>query len=136
MASLRFNPSGRWFKASSIPIKEGFISTGIWALLSAVFASALGLWGYYAHHMKSNIALEEWAQLMGGIVAQFVLMAIYLSALVFHRRRKNVTSFILLDWRWWVGLVVFVLVLKDPPLAWVWVGLIYQVRLRKKPRLL
>ena len=109
MASLRFNPSGRWFKASSIPIKEGFISTGIWALLSAVFASALGLWGYYAHRMKRNIALEEWAQLMGGIVAQFVLMAIYLSALVFHRRRKNVTSFILLDWRWWVGLVVFVL---------------------------
>ena len=126
-------PAGGSYKASSI--KEGFICAGIWAILSAAFASGIQLWGYYTYSLKSNTSLDEWAQLMGAIVGQFVLMTICLSSVAVYRRWKNVTSFILLDWCWWLGLVLLSLLLNNPPLAWVWVGLIYQVRLRQKPRL-
>jgi hypothetical protein len=131
-AHTSIRPSGGSYKASSI--KEGFICAGIWALVSAVFASGIQLWGYYVHPLKSINPLEEWAELIGGIVGQFVLMAICLSSVGVHRRWKNVTSFILLDWRWWLGLVLLSVLLQNPPLAWVWVGLIYQVRLRMKPK--
>lgn len=73
---------------------------------------------------------------MGSIVGQFVPMTICLSAVAFHRRRKKVFSFILLDWRWWLGIAILSVILTNPPIAWVWVGLIYQARLRKKPKLL
>jgi hypothetical protein len=94
-------PAGGSYKASSI--KEGFICAGIWAILSAAFASGIQLWGYYTYSLKSNTSLDEWAQLMGAIVGQFVLMTICLSSVAVYRRWKNVTSFILLDWCWWLG---------------------------------
>jgi len=142
MACRRFHPmsytsipsSGESHNASSI--KEGLISAGIWALLSVFFAAGIQLWGYYAHPGKNNtsISFEEWAELMGGIVGQFVLMTICLSSVAAWRKWQKVTSFILLDWRWWLGLALLSVLLQNPPLAWVWVGLIYQVRLRMKPK--
>lgn len=127
-------PSAGWYKASFISIREGFICTGIWAILAAAFISGLKLWGNHFHPGKGNISLEEWAIYIGNVLGQFLLMTIYLSAVVLYRRWKNVTSFILLDWRWWVGLLIFSVLLKNPPTGWLWVGLIYQVRLRMKRR--
>ena len=85
--------------------------------------------------MKSNIALEDLAQLMGGIVAQFVLMAIYSSSCV-PSETEECHFFYFVRLALVGGASGFCPGLEDPPLAWVWVGLIYQVRLRKKPRLL
>lgn len=129
-ASAKTQPS-RWSYIVS-PIKESFICTGTWAILAAIFVSVLRLWFKYAHPEKGHIPLNVWAIWIGAILGQFVLMAIYLSVVVVYRRRKNVTSFILLDWRWWVGLVVFSILLKNPPTGWLFVGLIYQVRVRMK----
>jgi hypothetical protein len=56
---------------------------------------------------------------MGSIVGQFVPMTICLSAVAFHRRRKKVFSFILLDWRWWLGIAILSVILTNPPIAWV-----------------
>ncbi len=115
-------------------IKEGFICPGIWAILSALYVSGFRLWDEHAHRGKSIISAQDWAELMGAIVGQFVLMAICLSAVALYRRRKNVTSFILLDWRWWLAFVILSLLLRTPLLAWLWVGLIYQTRLSMKPK--
>ena len=84
-------------------VKESLICAGIWAIFASVFISGLKLWGNHFHPGKSNISIEEWAIYIGQIIGQFVLMTIYLSAVVFYRRRKNVTSSIFLDLRWWVG---------------------------------
>jgi len=116
------------------PIAEGIICTGIWAILSVAFALAFGFWGEHAHPEKGVISSEQWAQFLGGIVAQFVLMAVCLSFVAFCRKQKNAALFILLDWRWWLALGILFVVFDNPPLAWVWVGLIYQVRLRRKPK--
>jgi hypothetical protein len=134
MSYASIQSSGESHNASSI--KEGLISAGIWALLSALFASGIQLWGYYAHPGKNNISIsfEEWAELIGGIVGQFVLMTMCLSSVAAWRKWQKVTSFILLDGRWWLGFVLLSVLLQNPPLAWVWVGLIYQVRLRMKPK--
>jgi hypothetical protein len=90
-------------KASFISIKEGFICAGIWASLVAAFVSGLKLWGNHFHPGKGNISLEEWATFIGSIIGQFGLMTVYLSAVVYYRRRKSVSFFVLLDWRWWGG---------------------------------
>jgi hypothetical protein len=124
-------PSGP-YKASSI--KEGFICAGIWAALSIVLIVPLTLWGEHAHPERGVRSAEEWAHFIGATVGQSVLMAIFLSSVAFYRRRKNVTSFILLDWRWWLVCVVFGVLPNKPVLAWLWVGLIYQVRLKMKPK--
>jgi hypothetical protein len=130
-------PSGGSYKASSI--KEGFTCAGIWAIL-ALFVSGFRLWAKLAaelaHPEKGILSSEEWAQFIGTTVGQFVLMAICLSSVVFYRRGKNVTSFILLDWRWWMVLVILGSLWKQRAVAWLWVGLIYQVRLSRKPKIL
>ena len=113
------------------PIKESFICTGIWAILVALFILGLKLYGDYAHPGHS-ITTPELAVYIGSILGQFVLMTLCLWCLVLHRTLKNATYFILLDWRWWMGLVLLSAVLKNPPFAWVWLGLIYQARLKMK----
>jgi hypothetical protein len=112
-------------------IKDGFICAGIWAILGAVFGSAVRLWGDYSHPEGGITSVQVWGELAGGIIGQFVLMSVCLSSVAVYRRWKNVTPFVFLDWRWWLGLVLLSVLLKNPPLAWVWVGLIYQVRLTK-----
>jgi hypothetical protein len=83
-------PAGGSYKPSSV--KEGLICPGIWAILSAVYVSGFRSWGEHAHREKSIISAQEWAELTGAIVGQFVLMAICPSAVGLYRRRKNVTS--------------------------------------------
>src|ERR1700737_506310 len=120
-------PSGGPYKASSI--KEGFICSGIWAILSVALISGLRLWGEHLHPEKGTISPDEWAHFAGGTFGQFLLMAIGFSSVVFYRRRNSVTSFILLDWRWWLGCLIFSMLPNKPVVAWLWVGLIYQSRL-------
>jgi len=62
------------------------------------------------------------------MTGQFFVMAIALSSVVFYRRRKDVTTFILLDWRWWLVCLIFGMV-PTARAPWLWVGLIYQGRL-------
>ncbi len=124
--------SGGSYKASSI--KEGFICSGIWAILSAALVSGLRLWAEHSHPEKGVLSAEEWGQFIETIVGQFILMAISLSSVVFYRRRRNVKSFILLDWRWWLVCLIFGMLPTKPVLAWLWIGLIYQARLSVKPR--
>jgi hypothetical protein len=126
-------PSGGPYKASSI--KEGFICSGIWAILSAALVAGLRLWAEHSHPEKGILSSEEWAHFIGATVGQSFLMAICLSSVVFYRRRKNVTIFILLDWRWWLVCLIFGMLPTKPVLAWLWVGLIYQGRLSlRKPK--
>jgi hypothetical protein len=120
----------RWSYLIS-PIKGSFICTGIWAILAVLFILGLKLYGDYAHPGHS-ITRSELAVYIGSILGQFALMTLCLWSLVVYRIWKNVSYFILLDWRWWLGLVLLSALLKNPPLAWVWVGLIYQVRLKIK----
>ena len=40
-------------------------------------------------------------------MGKFILMGICMSSVSFYRRRKNVTSFILLDWGWWLVCLIF-----------------------------
>jgi hypothetical protein len=124
--------SGSSYIATSV--NEGFICAGIWAILAAAFTSGIRWWSNFAHPERGIVSTLEWAELTGGIFGEFVLMTICLSAVAVYRRWKNVTSIIFLDWRWWLGLVLLSGLLKNPPLAWMWVGLIYQARLRMKPK--
>jgi hypothetical protein len=125
-------PSGGPYKADSI--KEGFICAGIWLVLSASLIVGLRLWQEHTHPERGLLSSEEWAHFTGTMVGQFLIMALVLSSVVFYRRRKNVTTFVLLDWRWWVVLAIFSLLPNKPVIVWLWVGLIYQVRLRMKPK--
>src|SRR5438876_37445 len=96
-------PSGGPYKTDSI--KEGFICSGIWAILSAVLVVGLRLWAEHSHPEKGMFSSEDWVGFpgfVGTLTGQFFVMAIALSSVVFYRRRKNVTISILLDWRWWL----------------------------------
>jgi hypothetical protein len=126
-------PSGGSYKASSI--MEGFICSGIWAILSGVLVVGLRIWAERAQPEKGLLSTEEWAHLIGFTIGQSFIMAIALSSVVFYRRRKNVTLFILLDWRWWLACLVFGMLPNKPVLAWLWVGLIYQARLSMKSKI-
>jgi hypothetical protein len=112
-------------------VREALICVGIWAISTFVYISGLRLWNNHAYPGE-GVSINQLAVYLGIILGQSVLMAVYLSVVVFYRKRNNVTSFILLDWRWWVGVVIFSVLLKNPPPAWLWVGLIYQVRLWMK----
>jgi hypothetical protein len=125
-------PPGGPYKAGSI--KEGFICSGIWLVLSASLVVGLRLWQEHTHPERGLLESEEWAHFIGGMVGQFLLMALVLSSVVYYRRRRNNTSFILLDWRWWVVCVIFSGFPTKPVLAWLWVGMIYQARLSMKPK--
>ena len=98
-------PPGGPYKTSSI--KEGFICSGIWAVLSGTLVSGLGLWAEFVHPEKGALSAEEWGELIGTLVGKFILMGICMSSVSFYRRRKNVTSFILLDWGWWLVCLIF-----------------------------
>lgn len=125
-------PSGGPYKASSI--MEGFICSGIWAILSGVLVAGLRIWAEHTHPEKGLLSAEEWAGFVGQTAGQFFVLAIALSSVVFYRRRKNVTLFILLDWRWWLACAIFSMIPNKPVLAWLWVGLIYQGRLSIKTK--
>jgi len=129
ISSGKAQPSGWSYVVS--PIKESVICTGIWAILVVLFTYGLKLWGDYAHPGQSITTLEL-ATYAGRILGQFILMTLCLWAVLVYRIWKNVTPFILLDWRWWLGLVLLSAVLSNPPLAWVWVGLIYQMKSKMK----
>jgi hypothetical protein len=129
---ITIQPSGGPFKADSI--KEGFVCSGIWAILSTAIVAGIRLWTEHAHPEQGILSAEEWGHFIGAAVGQFLLIAVVLSSVVFYRRRKNVTSFILLDWRWWLVCVIFGALPNKPVLAWLWVGLIYQVRLSFNPK--
>jgi hypothetical protein len=120
-------PSGQPYKGSSI--KEGSICAGIWAVLAAVLVAGPRLWVEHAHPERGTLGAEDWAHFTGATIGQFLLMAIVMSSVVFYRRRKNVTRFILLDWRWWLACLIIGALKKENMLPWLWVGLIYQVRL-------
>src|SRR5260370_40501324 len=93
-------PTGGPYKASSI--KEGFICAGIRAALSIVLIVPLILWGEHAHPERGALSAEEWAHTIGFTVGRFLLLGVVLSSVVFYRRKRDITSFILLDWRWWL----------------------------------
>jgi hypothetical protein len=120
-------PSGGPYKAGSI--KEGFICAGIWAVLAALVVVGPRLWVEHAHPERGTVAAEDWAHFIGATIGQFLLMAVVLSSVVFYRRRNNVTRFILLDWRWWLACLIIGGIKKENMIPWLWVGLIYQVRL-------
>jgi hypothetical protein len=121
-------PSGV-FRLGSVA--EGFLCSGIWVALSTILVAGLTLWTYRAH-LEGTLGVD-WAGFVGRTIGQFLLMAVCLSAVVFFRRRKNVTSFILLDWRWWLVCLIHTLNPQKPVLAWLWIGLIYQARLSLNP---
>ena len=125
-------PAGGPYKASSL--KEGFICSGIWAVLSATLVSGLRLWSEHSHPEKGVLSVEEWSHFIGATVGQFLLMAIFLSSVVFYRRKKNISSLFLLDWRWWLVCAIFGALPTKPVLVWLWVGLIYHARLSMKPK--
>src|SRR5258708_3834004 len=125
-------PAGGPYKANSI--KEGFICAGIWAALSIVLVVSLTLWGERAHPERGVLSAEDWGHTIGFTVGRFLLLGVVLSSVVFYRRKRNITSFILLDWRWWLVCVILAALPNSPALAWLWVGLIYQVRLKMKPK--
>ena len=120
-------PSGGPYKTDSI--KEGFLCAAIWAVLAAALVVGLRLWAEHSHPEKGTFLEEDWTGFVGTLTGQFFVMAIALSSVVFYRRRKNVASFILLDWRWWLVCLIFGMVPNKPVLPWLWVGLIYQGRL-------
>jgi hypothetical protein len=121
-------PSGG-FKLSSVA--EGFLCSGIWAALSTILATCVTLWRYLAH--PEGALAADWASFAGRTIGQFLLMGVCLSAVVFFRRRENVRSLILFDWRWWLVCVILSINPQKPVLAWLWIGLIYQARLYLKP---
>jgi len=87
------------------------------------------LWVEHAHPERGTVALEDWAHFIGATIGQFLLTALVLSSVAFYRRRNNVTRFILLDWRWWLACLIIGGIKKENMLPWLWVGLIYHVRL-------
>lgn len=117
-------PSGGPYKGSSI--KEGFLCAAIWAVLAASAAILPRLWAEHAHPEQGTY---EWSVFIAVMVGQFLVMAVVLSTVVYFRRRKNVTRFILLDWRWWLACATIGWIQNKNMLPWLWVGLIYQVRL-------
>jgi hypothetical protein len=120
-------PSGGPSKGSSV--KEGSICAGIWAVLAACVVVGPRLWVEHAHPERGTLTAEDWAHFTGSMLGQSLLLAIVLSSVVFYRRRNNVTRFILLDWRWWLACLIIGAIQKENTLSWLWVGLIYQVRL-------
>jgi|SRR5882762_1664547 len=123
-------PASGGFKLSSVA--EGFLCSGIWAALSTILVICMTLWTYRAHPKGALAA--DWAGFAGTIIGQFLLMGVCISAVVFFRRRKNVTYFILFDWRWWLVCLMLSINPQKPVLAWLWIGLIYQARLYLNPR--
>jgi len=117
------------FKLSSVA--EGFLCSGILVSLSAILVIGATLWTYRAHPEGAFTA--DLASFAGRAVGQFLFMAVCLSAVVFFRRRKNVRSFILLDWRWWLVCLILGVGRQKHVLAWLWIGLIYQARLSLNP---
>jgi hypothetical protein len=118
-------PSGGPYKGSSI--REGSLCAGIWAVLAALLIAGADLWIEHAHPERGMSV--DWARFTGAMAGQFLVMAVLLSSVVYFRRRKNVTRFIFLDWRWWLACVIIGAIQKQNVLPWLWVGLIYQVRL-------
>src|SRR5207249_3345455 len=94
----------------------------------------LGLWAEFAHSEKGVLSPEEWGESIGAVVGTFILMGICMSSVTFYRRRKNVTSFILLDWLWWLVCLIFSIGPNKPVGTWLLIGLIYQGRLSLKPK--
>src|SRR5258708_13337219 len=101
------SPSGV-FKLGSV--SEGFVCSGIWAALSIILVTFLMLWTFRAH--PEGALAADWNGFVGKTVGQFLVMAVFLSAIVFFRRGKNFRSFIFLDWR--CRLVCFIHIANPP----------------------
>jgi hypothetical protein len=126
-------PSGGPSKSSSI--KEGFICAGIYAVMAVVMSSGFRNWGEHPKIQVTEVMpAEHSGHFIGYAVGQIILMGLVLSYIIFCRRRKNVTHFILLDWRWLVVCLVLYLLPWKPIMPWLWVGLIYQWRLSIQPK--
>ena len=120
-------------------IKEGFICAGIWFVPAMVPTVVLTVWGEHTHPEEGVLSAYQWGQVTGLIMRKLVWLGALLSAVVFHRRKKKVTSSILFDWRWW--LVFIIIAIRPMRLAalpesgvagWLWIGLVYQAWLRMK----
>jgi|SRR5580658_2871411 hypothetical protein len=132
-AYTTIQPSAGPYKGGSL--KEGFLCAGIWVVLATSLVAILRLWDGHVHPGRGTFSEEDWAVFIGVMVAQFLVLAVALSSVAFYRRKKNVTAFILLDWRWWLVCLIFnTLPKKQFVLSWLWVGLIYQARLSMKPK--
>ncbi len=108
------------------PVKEGMISAAIYLALATPVALGLAL-----YRLGSWTPFYEYIgipETLGRISAEFTLLAILLSALAYLRRRSSSFKFVLLDWRWWMLALVFILHPSKPFINWVGVGLIYQYR--------
>jgi hypothetical protein len=125
-------PSGGSYKNSSL--KEGFICAGIWALAAASLVAGPRLWAEHAHPENGALSVEDWTNFIAALLGQFVVMAVVFSSVVFYRRKANVTSFILADWRWWLACVIIGGLQSKNVLPWLWVTGIYQIRLGMKPK--
>jgi hypothetical protein len=103
-------------------------------VLATSVIAGVRLWQEHAQPERGIMSAEDWAHFTGTMVGQFLIMALVLSSVVFYRRKKNVTSSILLDWRWWLACLIFSAFPNKPVIVWLWVGSIYQARLSMKPK--
>jgi hypothetical protein len=107
------------------PVKEAIISTVIYLVIATPIALGLTLYrlgGWTAFYAYIGIP-----ETLGLISAQFMLLAISLSALAYLRPRKSF-KFVLLDWKWWIFAVAFIFHPSKSFIPWLGVSLIYQYR--------
>jgi hypothetical protein len=124
--TLVAHPPGVPMVHDFLSLKDALISAASYVVLASMLQ--FGLAAYRIGGLRllyDNVAIPE---TLGIISAQFTLLAICLYVLAYLRKRSNVHKFILLDWRWWMFALVFLVHPVKPFINWLGSGLIYQYR--------
>jgi hypothetical protein len=106
--------------SSAGAVAEGFTCTAIWAVLAASITVGSNLW-------HGSISNYDWATFVGAMLGKSLVLGAALSTVILFRRRKNITSYIFLDWRWWLACVL-VSGMQKNALPWFWVTVIHEFR--------
>lgn len=117
-------------RSASNAMIDGLVSAGIYVLVAipvdlAFTAYRVGGWT----SLFRQLGLPE---TLGRISAQFTLLVILVSVLAFLRQRAGTACFVLLDWKWWVIVLVLCVLPSRPVVNWIGASLICEYRERRR----
>jgi hypothetical protein len=109
---------------------EGFTVAAIYAAIATPIVLAASIW--QAGSWSNFYSQANLAGFLGDVVGNAILFGLCLAGVVALRNAADVKNQFLLDWRFWVVLVLMTALPQKPVLGWFWVSLIYSYRDQKR----
>jgi hypothetical protein len=108
------------------PLLEGLKVASAWFVL-AVIGWAI-LTAFETRGIAGIFDVSTFPLLLGALLLSSLVMAVAIAALTAWRNQSHVSSFVLLDWRFWLVTLSVALLGTENLVAWAWCTGIYQLR--------